>query len=396
MARTALFPVIAMGAALATVALAQSSNLTSSDRQRLIDAKTQSAAAAARSERLELDAAGEKDAATRARAEEAAVAAKVDQAAADIAAGQARLAIVQRLLDDQRARLAARQGPIVRLIAALQSLARRPAVFSVVQPGSIDDLVHVRAVLATELPVVRARTAGLRAGLAQARALAANATLATRALADSRTTLETQRLALARLEARHRDRAQALGHAALFESDRAIALGEQARDLVDLMNQQGDAAATRVALAALPGPEPRPPRPGEAAAFDAIVWPHDRPPYRLPVAGQVVTGLGEVSEAGVRARGLTLRTAPSAAVIVPADGRVAYAGVFRDYGTIVIIDHGRGWTTLVTGLTVSPLRVGERVAQGDPLGTAPVGDDPRITIELRRGDRPIDMTPLIG
>ena len=369
----------------------------SEQQQRLVEAKAASQAAAERSARLERAAANEKDQALQARAQEAAVAAHIQQIEADIAAGQARIAIINRLLAAQRTRLAVRQGPVTRLMAALQSLARRPAMISVVQPGSVDDLVHVRAVLSNTLPVIRARTADVRADLARTRQLQASATTATKALADSRTQLEEQRLSLTRLEAEHRMRSRALGRDALFESDRAIALGEHARDIVDLMDQLGNQAATREELESLPGPLPRPPRPGEVASpVDTISWSHSAPPYRLPVVGRVVTGLGELSDTGVRSRGLTIVSAKEAQVVAPAAGRIAFAGPFRGYGTIVIIDHGGGWTSLISGLGGVTARVGERVAQGAPIGAAGSGDDPRITIELRRRDRAIDMTPLLG
>jgi len=369
----------------------------SEQQQRLIEAKAASKAAAERSARLEQAAANEKDQALQARAQEASVAAHIQQIEADIAAGQARMAIINRLLAAQRTRLAVRQGPVTRLMAALQSLARRPAMISVVQPGSVDDLVHVRAVLANTLPVIRARTADVRADLARTRQLQAGATAATKALADSRTQLEEQRLSLTRLEAEHRLRSRALGRDALFESDRAIALGEHARDIVDLMDQLGNQAATREGLESLPGPLPRPPRPGEVASpVDTISWSHGTPPYRLPVVGRVVTGLGELSDAGVRSRGLTIASAKEAQVVAPAAGRIAYAGQFRGYGTIVIIDHGGGWTSLISGLGAVSVRVGERVGQGAPIGAAGGGDDPRVTIELRRRDRAVDMTPLLG
>ncbi|MEO6217099.1 MAG: peptidoglycan DD-metalloendopeptidase family protein [Sphingomonas sp.] len=369
----------------------------SEQQARLIEAKAASQAAAERSAGLERAAANEKDQALQARAQEAAVAAHIQQIEADIAAGQARIAIINRLLAAQRNRLAVRQGPVTRLMAALQSLARRPAMISIVQPGSVDDLVHVRAVLSNTLPVIRARTADVRADLARTRQLQAGATAATKALAESRTQLEEQRLSLTRLEAEHRLRSRALGRDALFESDRAIALGEHARDIVDLMDQLGNQAATREELESLPGPLPRPPRPGEVASpVDTISWSHSAPPYRLPVVGRVVTGLGELSDAGVRSRGLTILSAKEAQVVAPAAGRIAFAGPFRGYGTIVIIDNGGGWTSLISGLGGVSARVGERVAQGAPIGAAGSGDDPRITIELRRRDRAIDMTPLLG
>ena len=388
--------IILAGTALAAASIAAA--LPAQEQQRrLIEAKAQSHAAAERSARLEAAAAREQDQAAQARAQEAAVAARVQQAEADIAAGQARVAIISRLLAEQRVRLAERQGPIVQLIAALQSLARRPALISLVQPGSVDDIVHVRAVLASALPVIRARTAGLRAGLARTRQLQANAALATQGLAESRSRLQAQRLALTRLEAEHRLRSRTLGRDALFESDRAIALGERARDIVDLMGQLGDQATIRENLERLPGPLPRPPRPGDAPLpLASSAWPGAAPPYRLPVQGKIVTGLGELSSAGVRSRGLTIATTRDAQVVAPAQGRVSFAGPFRAYGTIVILDHGGGWTTLLWGLGSASVEVGETVAQGSPVGRAARDDDPRVTVELRRRGRAVDMTPLIG
>ena len=366
-------------------------------RTRLAEAKAQSDAAARRSAALERQAAAERDQARQAQAQEAAVAARIQQAEADIAAGQARLAIVDRLLDAQRTKLAAKQVPVARLMGALQSLARRPAIISLVQPGSVDDLVHVRAVLANTMPVIRARTADVRADLARTRQLQAAGAVATRALAESRSRLEVQRLALTRLEAAHRLRSRAFGRDALIESDRAIALGEKARDIVDLMDTIGNQAATRESLATLPGPLARPPRPGEVAApIDRGTWSHSAPPYRLPVEGKIVTGLGELSDTGVHSRGLTIAPLAGAQVVAPAAGRVAFAGPFRGYGTIVILDHGGGWTTLVSGLGSTSARIGETIGQGAPIGQAARGEAPSVTVELRRRDRAVDMTPLLG
>ncbi|OYY92023.1 MAG: metalloendopeptidase [Sphingomonas sp. 28-66-16] len=393
------------GAAVAgALALATSAPATrtppgglAADRTRLSEAKAQSAAAQARADALERAAATERDEARKARAQEAAVAARIQRAEADIGAAQARITIIRRLLEGQRAALAERQGPITRLIAALQSLARRPVIISLVQPGSVTDLVHVRAVLGTVLPVVRARTADVRAALQRTRRLQNDAAVAVDALRESRGRLEAERLALTRLEAEHRLKSRALGRDALFESDRAIALGERARDIVDLMDQLGDQATVRADLESLPGPLPRPPRPGEASSpVDLRGWSPAAPPYRLPVAGRVVTGLGEIADSGVRSRGLTIEAAAGAQIVAPAAGRIVFARPFRAYGKVVIIDHGGGWTSLIANLGEISVTVGTPVAQGTPIGRAPAGESPRVTVELRRRDRPIDMTRLLG
>ena len=387
------FGALAFGAvAIGSMAPAQESV---DHRTLLSRAKAESVAAAARSVALERQAAAEQGQARQAQAREAAVVARIQQAEADVVAGQARVAIVGRLVDDQRATLATQQQPVARLLAALQSLARRPVVISVLQPGSLDDLVHVRAVLASTLPVIRLRTQGIRADLAQARMLQAQAALAAQALAESRARLDDQRIALARLEVTHRLRARALGRDALFESDRAIALGETARDIVDLMDQAGTRSVTQRELAALPGPTLRPMQQGAVGATATAGWP-DGAPYRLPVNGRITTGFGEMSDAGVRSRGLTVVPNGGAPIIAPAAGQIAFAGPFRGYGIIVIVDHGGGWTSLVSGLGATSMAIGDHVDQGAPIGKAPTGASPRVTVELRRRNRPIDMLPLLG
>lgn len=346
-------------------------------------------AADARARALDRAAADARDQAAQARAKEAAAAERVRAAQARIAAARARIAIVDRLLAAQRGRIARSQGPVLRLVAALQSMARRPAILGLVQPGSTTDIVHVRAALATTLPLVEARTAGVRAELAHTRRLRATAASAVDGLRAGLVRLQGERTALVKLEAEHRARALALDRGALIESDRALALGEQARDLVDQMAVQGVAAATEADLAALPGPLPRP-SPAAAPAPARFA-----PAYRLPVAGRVITGLGEVSQTGVRSRGLTLACAPGSPAVAPAAGRVLYSGPFRGYGGIVIIDHGDGWTSLVAGLGDLTVREGARVAQGSPIGHAGRGAAPHVTVELRRRGIPMDLAQLL-
>lgn len=394
---------ILTGAAGALALLAWGSSLPAQtvsiadQRARLNDAKAQSIAAARRSADLERQAAGARDAANAARAREAAVAARIQGAEADIAAAQARIAIVDRLLSAQQVELARRQGAIVRLIAALQSMARRPALLGVVQPGSTADIVHVRAVLGTVAPVIAARTADVRAAIERTRSLRAASAQAVADLRAGRERYESQQMELARIEAENRLRSRDLGRSALIESDRAIALGERARDIVDLMGQMGQAAAVRDELEKLPGPLPRPAQPG--AAPEPTPQPLARgtaQPYRLPLAGDVVRGFGDISDAGVRSRGITLAVWPGAQAVAPAAGRVIFAGKFRDYGQIIIIDHGGGWTSLITGLARITAPVGAQLSQGSPIGQAPEGDGGQVTIELRRKGDPVDFVPLLG
>ncbi|WP_238995640.1 murein hydrolase activator EnvC family protein [Sphingomonas solaris] len=360
----------------------------------LAEAKRQAALAQRRSADFERQAAQAVGEAARARAEEAAITARIVAAEADIDAAGARIGIVAALRAQQRARLALRQGPIVRLAAGLQTMARRPPALALVQRGSLADLMHVRALLAGQLPLVRARTGLLRQEVAEGLRLQGQADRAAAILREGQRRLDFQRATLAALETGHRARAQTLVDRAMAEQDRATALGEQARDIVDLMGREREREVLAGRLAALPGPLPRPPIPGfpaEAAPRSGLLSPAGFD-YRLPVTGRLVTGLGEVAESGVRARGLTLNPRVGTMVVAPAPGKIVYAGPFRDYGRIVIIDHGGGWTSLVTGIGKMRVRVGERVAPGRALGRA----GSTLTVELRRNGQPVDIPALVA
>jgi septal ring factor EnvC (AmiA/AmiB activator) len=392
---TSIWGTVALAVFAASAALGQSLH---DERRAFADARAKADAALQRSQRLETSAAAARGQAEQARSRAGAVAARIQGAEAEIDASEARIAIIEQLRRDQRARLALQQGPMVRLVAALQALARRPAALTLVQPGSLDDLVHVRALLSTIVPAVETRTASLRAEVARGRALRAQADSALGLLAKSQQALVTQRNALAALALERRRASDAFSGSAIVEQDRALAMGEEARDIGELMTRIGASAEVRSALETLPGPTLRPRIPGEARALPAtssVTATGGQAPYRLPVIGQIVTGLGEVSATGIRARGLTIATRPGAQVVAPTGGRIAFAGPYRGYGNIVIVDHGRGWTTLITSLSALDVRVGDAVDQGSPVGKAgPVR--PTITVELRKMGQPVDIARLIG
>jgi septal ring factor EnvC (AmiA/AmiB activator) len=355
-----------------------------SDVQSLVAARRESEAAQRRTTLLERQAAKAGGEAERARAAAAALAARIEAAEADITTAEARIRLIEGLRRQQRARLAEKQAPLIRLTAALQTMARRPPALALVQPGSLDDVVHVRALLASALPEIRARTAGLRAEVARGDALRRDADIAVAALQTSRRDLRQRRLALARFEATQRARSQSLMESAAGEGERALAFGEKARDLAALEDSRQFQSELRANLAGLPGPVPRPVNPPQDRARRA---------YILPVEGRLITGTGEISDAGVHARGLVFEAAPNQPVIAPAAGRVAYAGPFRSYGDIVVIDHGRGWLTAITNLGALSVKAGDKVGRGDALGQTGGG---RVSVELRHNGEPVAITGLIG
>lgn len=346
-------------------------------------------------------------AAERTANEAAALAANIQEAEAGIAFGTARLALIdaeRRVLGE---RLAMRQKPLVRLTAALQKLARRPLALSALQPGSLQDTVYLRAMLETTIPQVRQRTAALRTEIARGERLAAEGRRTLASLRGQERALAERRQALASLETRQRLASRRAVGNADREEERALALAEEARDLDALVGQLDAAGALRRELAALPGPIMRPARPrasevasGEVVTASADVAPSEAarpapaataPPrgYQLPVQGRTVAGFGSIGEGGTPRRGISLAPVGGAQIVAPAAGRVAFAGPYRGYDNIVILEHAGGWTSLVTGLARTDVTVGETLVSGTSLGTA-TARSPVVTLELRRNGTPVN------
>ena len=400
MAAAATIAVFAGGAlALAQSDIFDPTAIAARERVQLIDAKQQSAQEMARSALLEKQAVAATDEADRLKKRSAALAARIQSAEADISAGEARVALVSRRLSARRARLAEQQQPLLELAASLQQLSRQPPVSVLAQPGSLSDMVHARAVIDAAMPVIERRTAGVRRELTLLDTTRRQQALALKALAASKAQLAHRRDALTRLENEGRLRSRELLSSAQLEADRALGLGEKARDIVDLMDSLEADGAVRAELARLAGPLPRPRDPlrgvSGAAPPAAAEAELTRGAYRLPVVGRIVAGLGEVNESGVRSRGITIAARAGGQVVAPAPGRVGFAGDYRGYGKIVIIDHGGGWISLLTGMIALSVGVGDTVDAGAPVGRAGAGDS-RVTVELRRGGHPVDIVAMIG
>ncbi len=359
--------------------------------------------AQARADRLASEADAATEAADKTAREAASLAAQIQASEADITVARARFSIAQAERDALSRRLAERRQPLVRLTGALQTTARRPLALSALQPGSLKDLVYVRAVLDAAVPEIRQRTSALRAELEKGRLLEQRAAQALAALRQSEEDLRSRRAELAELETRQRLTSREARSNAAREGERALALAEEARDLDGLIDRIDDAAELRRELAALPGPIMRPADIGRAVAGQGdAIEPSPSPTtgarlagFQLPVQGRTIAGFGQLRDSGLRSTSLELAPAPGAQVVAPASGRIAFAGPYRGFERIVIIEHPGGWTSLVTGLDRISVDVGDDVIAGSPLGVTG-NEEPVVTIELRRDGDPVNPLNYLG
>ena len=109
-----------------------------------------------------------------------------------------------------------------------------------------------------------------------------------------------------------------------------------------------------------------------------------------PARGSIVVSYGEETSKGVTSKGISIATRPQAQVISPYDGTVIFAGPFRGYGNLIIIEHGEGYMSLLAGMDSMDCEVGQMLLAGEPVGQMPNNSSDHLYVELRKDNKPID------
>ena len=114
---------------------------------------------------------------------------------------------------------------------------------------------------------------------------------------------------------------------------------------------------------------------------------------QLPASGIIRVRYGQKSDLGSKSEGITIETRPGGLVVAPIAGKIQFAGVFKRYGNIVIIQHTGGFHSLVAGLDKIDTVVGQSVDAGEPLGVMPnssLAARPKLYYELRKNGQPVN------
>ena len=125
--------------------------------------------------------------------------------------------------------------------------------------------------------------------------------------------------------------------------------------------------------------------------------------FLLPAVGRMVAKFGERGKEGTKHKGLTIITELDAQVIAPFDGRVAFAGLFRGYGELLIIEHTGGYHTLLAGMKKIDSVVGQWLVAGEPVGhmgnkgsLGKIQAKPILYMEMRHAGLPINPIPWLA
>jgi murein hydrolase activator len=123
----------------------------------------------------------------------------------------------------------------------------------------------------------------------------------------------------------------------------------------------------------------------------------------MPAQGRQVLGFAEKTQLGGQSKGIVLETRQGAQVTSPCDGWIVYAGEFRSYGQLLIINAGGGYHVLLAGLSQIDVQPGQFVLAAEPVGTmsgwaqqaqpAASNNAPVLYVEFRKDGKPIDPDP---
>ncbi len=316
-----------------------------------------------------------------------------------------------------RRSLEARRGIIIEVLAALQRMGRRPPPAVLVRPEDILEAVRTSMLLGAVVPELRAETQALAVDLAELVRLRTAIAEDQATLGMELAALDQERQRLAALIDARQARLRTVQEDAAGEQARADALAAKASTLKDLIEgmEAEIAAARKAAEAAREAAERQASETRERFAAAAF-----RDPARLspqvpfaetkgllpqPVSGETLRAFGAPDGYGGSTRGISISTRPGEIVTSPADGWVAFAGPFRSFGRLLIINVGDGYYVLLAGMDNISVDVGQFVLAGEPVATMgasstlspAVGlvesEDPVLYVEFRKDGGSIDPSP---
>ena len=322
--------------------------------------------------------------------------------------------------DALHASLLERRDVLAEVLAALQRMGHRPPPAILVRPE--DALASVRSaiLLGAVVPDLRTAADKLALDLKALVSLKQEVAVERDRMRRDAVTLAEERARIEMLLAEKRDRRLASASALADEEKRAAALAAQATNLKDLIaRMEKEIAAAAAAKAAAEkaaadnrkateggGSRAKPTSLGSADRLaPAVSFVDARGLLPLPVNGKPVRSYGDKDALGAKTEGISIATRPGAQVSAPSDGWVVYAGPFRSYGQLLIINAGDGYHVLLAGMERIDVQLGQFVLAGEPVAMMAlpklasagavdiVSTQPVLYIEFRKDGTSIDPAP---
>lgn len=326
-----------------------------------------------------------------------------------------RLIALREQEDGIKTSLAARRAVLAEVLGALQRMGLNPPPAILVKPEDALSSVRSAILLGAVVPEMRSETTMLLADLRERSRVAASIEAERGRLEATagEQVAEKRRLSML-LEEKQRLQAQSETVLATEQqrSEELAASASSLQDLIGKLEQDGQAARARAEAAAAAEAE-RIARAEaeldravpEANRLATIPFAALKKQVALPVSGRQKSRFGEPDDNGGVKFGDTITTQSGAIVTAPAAGNVLYAGAFRSYGQLLILDAGGGYHVVLAGMGRISVSLGQPVLAGEPIGTmsetrvaGPVSlkdgsTGPDLYVEFRKDGKPVDPAP---
>jgi septal ring factor EnvC (AmiA/AmiB activator) len=313
----------------------------------------------------------------------------------------------QRVLERRQLRttqsLTARRQQLGAMLAALQRISMHPPVALIALPMEPVDTVRSALLLRNTVPSVMTMGNALRDDLAALAELADAVAAARNKIMEEDSALRQQQAALAELEGQKKILAKNTRRALSKVQDRATKLGQEARNLRELVARLATKKARKPLNTGLTRPALAKQKPRKDAEVAKLTPQHipDVPVLKadgLPVRGRINHRFGHRLRNGGNTRGVSIQTRPGSTVIAPRDGLIVFAGPFRGLGQLLIIEYQAKYHLLLAGLGRIDKQVGENVLAGEPVGAMDSlkRAGPALYMELRRNGQPINPLPWLA
>lgn len=340
------------------------------------------------------------------------VAAKVRAVETRISDAEARLRPLDAREAEIRTSLDARRGEIGEVLAALQRAGRRAPPALLVRPEDALESLRTAILLGAVVPELRTRAERLATDLGELIAVRQKIAAERDQLAADRSHLTTDQTRLAALVEERQRQQSAVEKDIEAERGRALTLSRQVDSLQGLIAkmEQDLKSAAKAAAAADQKGAPTAGKANLAALKDpgrlspAIAFASAKGMLPLPVNGTKIREFGRPDGVGGVERGISLSTRAGAQITTPCDGWVVYAGPFRSYGQLLILNAGGGYHVLIAGMERISVNIGQFVLTGEPVATmgstsrvasilAANASQPVLYVEFRKDGTPIDPGP---
>jgi len=313
-----------------------------------------------------------------------------------------------------RGSLDSRRTEVVEVLAALQRAGRRTPPALLVRPEDALQSLRTAILLGAVVPELRSRAESLANDLTELVVLRKSIGSERDRLAGDRDKLREDQTRLAALVDERQRKQSDVEKDLETEGARAVALSKQVdslQGLIGRMEQDLKSAAKAAAAASQQGtPNTADGKPNmgglknPARLSPAVAFASAKGLLALPVNGVKIREFGGSDGAGGVEKGISLATRPGAQVTTPCDGWVVYAGPFRSYGQLLILNAGGGYHVLIAGMGRISVNIGQFVLTGEPVATmgttsqvasilAANASQPVLYIEFRKDGTPIDPGP---